>query len=504
MRHLPTNNYCGLTIVLSQPSRQDLHALLTGTPGFIFNQECLSPRTDRWSCDIRTSDTIQEGLLPNTRGLLLLGDRAFKEWTTPGVYDSYTLNEQRGVPLVSNFSLPTIASYTPQDSCDFVDHESRLNPHLLRQEGHSEEDDEDGDEYSEKKRHGRTSRSNYRHWLRRDTKKILWAIDNAESLSNKKAWDIRVYPNEADLVRLLGEWSEGYLYLDIETDIEHNVLCIGLNHSSSDIVLCIPLLRHDYTLAYSSIARILRAIVLCCYRNTVVIHNSMFDLFVLADKYKIAPPRQIYDTLIAQHRMFPEVEKSLGHCLSAWSTIWEPFHKDEGVFMPWNTEQEKQLWSYNTKDVYGMRLVHEAQMAYVNSQESPAGLATSIAQGMRAIRPFLLMTFEGIRADDTLRQQIIADNDILMTNYLRALNMLTGPGVDLLPTSSKSCIKYFHDMLGYPIVGKSKDTGAPSLNETNMWKLKLKNPHNVAIDFCIKYRQHKKESGMLGFEPWKL
>ena len=489
---------------MAQPSRQDLHGLMSGNAGVFFNQECLSPETSRFSCDIRTSDTIQEGLLPNTKGLLLLGERAFKEWTTKGSYDTGTLNEHRGTPLLIPQGLPTICSYLPQDCLDIQNYEARLNPLLNGEKDNGEEKEGETSEYEEKKRHGRTSRSNYRHWLRRDTKKILGAISSRPSqICKRNNWNVRLYPRSEEIISALESYKDGYLYLDIETDLDWNCLCIGLNHSSSDTVFSVPLLRCDYKLAYGDFARILRSIVRCFRREglTVVIHNSMFDLFVLAWKYRIPPPRRVYDTMIAQHRIFPEAEKSLGHCLSSWREIMEPFHKDEGVFMPWNIEQEKQLWNYNAKDVYGMRLVHEAQMRYMESAEAPQGLVSSIAQGNRCIRPFLLMSLQGIEFDDTLRQEMLKKNDRLMTQYLRGIQLLIGQDWDVLPTSSKSCVRYFHGGLGYKVAGRTP-TGEPSLDETNLLKLKLKHPENVVIDFVIKFRQKKKESGMLNFEPW--
>ena len=495
MRHLPTAPYSGLTVVMSQPSRQDIHALLTGYAGVVFNDECLSPHTNRWECDVRTSDTLQEGLLPNTKGILLLGDRAFQEWTN-GRYKDYTLNEQRGTPLSTQFNLPTLASYSPQDAVDFQDYEGRFNIHLTEAGG--KEDDGEGDEYSEKKRHGRTSRSNFRHWLRRDTKKIIRAISSP--LPASRCWNIKLYPSSEQIISTLNSTTGEFLYLDIETDIAYNILCVGINFSNSDSVYVIPWIRYDYRKAYSDLHRIIRALVLAGQRNTVVIHNAMFDLFIMAWKYCLPPPLKLYDTMIAQHRLFPEAEKSLGHCLTSWPQIWEPFHKDEGIFMPHNSIEEQQLWTYNAKDVYGMRLIHESQQAYI--KEQGAGMIASVEQGMRSILPFLLMSLQGIRFDDGLRQEIMKDNDTLLTNYLRATSVLVGPEIDLLPTSSKSCIRYFHDALGYPVVGRKTETGAPSLDETNLLKLKLKNPHNIVIDFCIKYRQRVKESGMLRFNPW--
>lgn len=505
MRHLPTSQYCGLTVVLSQPSRQDVTELLSGyAGGTVFNDECLGPTTNRYACDIRTADTIEAGLLPNTKGLLLLGDRSFHDWTNSS-YRDYTLNEQRGTPLETRWNIPTIATYSPQDAVDIQNYEAKYNRHLNADaNSDGDEGDSDASEYSEKKRHGKTSRSNYRHWLRRDTKKILYAIQNGTRRTSDD-FDTRIFPRASEVIAALNAITEDdYLYFDIETDSNWNITCFGFNSSSSRIVYSVPILRYDYSLGYSlETYWILRALVLATQRaKAVVIHNSMFDCFVLAWKYKILPPACIYDTMIAQHRIFPEAEKSLGHSISSWPEIWEPFHKDEGVFMPWNVIQEKQLLTYNAKDVIGMRLVHEAQMRFVSSDSAPGGLAASIEQGNKAIRPFLMMQLQGMAFDDTLRQSKLKYNDELLTQYLRAIRLLVGPSIDLLPSSSRSCVKYFHDALGYPVVGRSKKTQAPSLDETNLLKLKLKNPDNIVIDFSIKYRQLVKESGTLGFEPW--
>lgn len=493
MRHLPTHEYSGLTIVLANPSRQDTPALLSGDAGVFFNQECLAPETSRWRCDIRTSDTKAAGLLPNTKAILLLGERALNEWATG--YSTYSISEQRGNPLKNEYNLPMICSYTAQDSVDPINFEAKYNPHL---QGHDDEDEEGGaDEYEEKKRHGKTARSNYRFWLKRDTKKIIWFLSNKPT---QASYGVKIYPQGSEVVDTLLSSRDRELYLDIETDIEHNMLCFGFHIGGTDTVYTVPILRHDYTLAYDRTTySIIRALCLAINRNILVLHNSLFDLFVLAWKYKMPFSKHIYDTMLAQHRCFPLAEKSLGHSLSCWPTIWEHFHKDEGVFMPANSEQEKQLWNYNAKDVYAMVLVKKAQLDFAAANP---GLKASIEFANKQVRPFLISTMQGILFDDAERQILIKKNDVLMTHYLRALNYLTGDGVDLLPTSSKSCVRYFHEMLGYPVVGRSKKTGEASLSEMNLLKLKMKNPFNAAIDFCIKYRQTKKETGMIQFEPW--
>lgn len=492
MRHLPTKEYSGLTVVLSNPSRQDTQGtLLSGAAGVFFSQDCLSPITNRWRCDIRTADTLNEGLLPDTLGILLLGEVALHTWAEG--YNDYTINEQRGNALSNRFGLPCLCSYLPQDAMDMLDHESRLNP-LLQGRDTSESKEDEGEDA--KFRHGKTRRHNYRFWLQRDTSKILYRMGSPSKLRD---YTIKIFPQADEILYKLTTIRDEDFYFDIETDSDRNITCFGFSFGSDTIAYSVPILRYDYSLAYGRTTyQIIRALALALCRNIAVIHNSSFDLFILAWKYRLLFGKRIYDTMLAQHRCFPEAEKSLGHCLSAWPNIWEHYHKDEGVFEPHNVEQEQRLWTYNAKDVIAMRHIKGEQLAYA---ETVRGLKDSIEQSNSCIYSFLLNTLHGIRVNEKLRAEMLLENDKLMTQYLRATRLLVGPNVDLLPSSSKSCVRYFHDIMDYPIVGRSKLTTAPSLDETNLLKLKLKNPDNVVIDFCIKYRQTLKETGSLNFQP---
>ena len=498
MRLLPVKEYCGLTIVMSQPSRQDTNTLLSGYAGTFFNQECLYPITSRWRCDIRTSDTLSEGLLPGTKGILLLGDRALHEWGEG--YQEYSINELRGTPIRSRFvGIPVLCSYSPQDSVDPQNYEKKFNT-ILAKEAEEKESKGAEDEVNSKKRHGRTRRANYRFFLQQDVKKILYGMEDAKR-TQAKQYEVNIFPTIQEVLSALNEGKDTYFYLDIETDSEQNMLCFGFGFENTSVIYTVPILRHDYTLAYGKDTfKILRELALAIRDNTIVVHNSMFDLFILATKYSIPFNWMVYDTMLSQHRCFPEVEKSLGHCLSVWPTIWEPFHKDEGIFEPQNLSQEKQLWQYNAKDVAAMKWIKAAQLEYASANK---GLTESIQQSNDCIYPFLLNTLHGIRFDDVRRQAMISMNDRYMNQYQRAIDYLVGPGMSLLATSSKSCVNYFHNALDYPVVGRSKDTGEPSLGETELLKLKQKFPLNATIDFCIKYRQRKKETGSLNFTPWK-
>ena len=483
MRHPPSSAYNGLTIVMSNPSRFDTKYLLSGNAGDWFEQNCLNPLTSRVNCDIRTKDH-HEKLLPETRALLILGESALAEWCNTNV----SIHKLRGSLLginINGFSIPVITSYLPQDAQDIKDYETTHNTLLQGQE--DEEDDEDT---NTEKDHGRTKRENWKFWLQCDTKKAIGlAREGVKAASFLPEYSI--FPPMSEALDVLDKRGST-LYIDIETDINRSISCIGYNFSDSPIIYVIPLRTFDYKPAYPDVHRLLLQLGKALRSNKVVAHNgSGFDFLVLAQKYSLGIGRDVYDTMLAQSRCFPGIEKSLGHCISMWT--YERYHKDDGVFMPNNTEQDYRLWKYNGRDVYTMRLVHEAQLKY--ARVIP-GLMDSINQVNASIRPYLINTLMGIRFDQSKRQALLNYNDRCMTQYIRCIKHLAG--YQVLPTSNKQCVQYFHGLLNLPVVGKTP-TGNPSLNEKNMLKLKLKVPDNAAIDFCLAYRRCQKQSGSLGF-----
>lgn len=491
MRNPPTFKYAGLTIVLSNPSRFDLRHLMTGAAGDWFNDYCLSPGCNRYQCDIRTKDTLGAGFLPNTKCLLILGEDAAKELLNI----NGSIHAHRGSPYHFQ-DIAAIPSYLPQDCTDPKDYESTHNP-LLQGKEDSEEDDED--ESTEKDR-SKTQRSSWRFWLERDTKKALKIIRKYDGNIpiHPKHKEV-LYPSLEPTCKLLRETKGETIYLDIETDFSRQLTCVGFNFTSSDTVFVVPCCLCDYTRAYGNLPYFLASLAVALRDNEVVCHNSMFDLFVLAHHYGIPIGRRIYDTMLAQHRCFPETEKSLGHCISLW--LYLPYHKDEGIFAPKSREQEERLWRYNAKDVWTMRLIREAIDEYAGGHP---GLKESIAQANASVRPYLINTLMGIHYNEDRRKGLLDNNDKLMTQHLRILRYLVGH--EFLPTSPKQCVKYFHEEMDYPIVARTP-TGNPCLNEKAMQKLKLKMVNNQimnpVMDYCLLFRKSSKQAGTLKFTPWK-
>jgi len=508
LRNKPRLTYSGLTIVLSNPSRFDTQfkTLLSCGAGQLFNNFCLRPEFNSIQCDIRISED-KSPFLTGTKCILLLGERSLFDWLPECINKS--LNECRGGVYYIQ-GIPAIPSFYPQDAADYGKHEQHFNP--LDKEYAPEENDYEGEEKEDsdsEKKLGRTRRSNYAFWLRADTRKAKIIISSGvPNLGVQPIYE--TYPEPNKIINLLSQTKGQYLYLDLETDYEEqNCQCFSFTFDGQ-MVYNIPVLDYKYGPAYSSLPHIFRALTIAIRDNVVVAHNgSNFDFLVITAKYNI-PVYKVYDTMIAMHRCFPDVEKSLGHCVSYWT--WEKFHKDEDS-KGYNTrEQMEARLRYCGKDVYTMFLVHQAIEKYANTI---TGLSDSVATAMASIRPYLISTLQGIKYNQEKVKTFQEENDQLMMQYLRLINILLGEHniaeirsavkgkAKAFAGSNTQCCKYFHDMLGYPVIICSDKTGKPSLGKKCMYKLALQHPDNPVIQLVLAYRTIAKEYGTLKFVPWR-
>jgi hypothetical protein len=494
MRLRPTNKYNGITLVLSNPSRFDKNTLLSGYAGYFINEECLRPDYNRYQCDIRTADTLSQGLLDQTRCIILFGERALHTWTQEA-YAEYSIGEQRGCLLnkITDGRIRKVevvlATFFPQDAIDIVDWESKYNPEA---EDQSSNEDEEEDETGKHK--GITARSNYGFWIKRDIRKAIKLLSpGGRELYKSPNSTFTLYPGLGELFTVLTKTKGQSLFLDIETDTNQNVTCIGFGFSI-DRIYVVPILLYNYTPAYSSLGKVFQALYIGMRDNEVVCHNALFDLFILAWKYKLPVGHRIYDTMLAHHRCWPEVEKSLGHAMS--HLLWEPYHKDSGIFNPQNDTQQRRLWEYNANDVRGTMLIKSKLDEYAAQVR---GLPESITQVNSSVRPDLINTLQGIRYSEEERSKLFKENDRLMTHYHKMIERLVG--YELLASSPKQCVDYFHNSLGYKAISKT-GVGNPSLGKDNIYKLKLKYPDNPVLDFVLAFRRLSKQSGTLKFIPW--
>lgn len=503
LRNKPKLTYSGLTIVLSNPSRFDTTRLLSANAGVMFNDHCLRPEMNIMQCDVRLADDPSP-FLDDTKCILLAGEYAMHKLVPSSGNNS--LNEMRGSVLQVN-GMPAIATYFPQDACDIKSYEQQINKESKEYSGEDEHENEDSDDTGEKS-HSPTKRSNYAFWIKQDVKKCKYILSNGVPLHKEPTY--KIYSSSQEVIDALLSTKNGYLWFDMETDYEEqNLLCFAFSFDGITIY-SVPVLNYFYRSSYSNLHLILSALSVAIRDNTIVAHNgASFDFWVLATKYNI-PVVKCYDTMIAQQRCFPDIEKSLGHCISLWT--WESFHKDTDSGAYLTQEHMMAKLRYCVKDVYTMILVHRAITDY--SKTIP-GLIDSIKCAQDSIRPYLITSIQGIRYNEQKVIDLMKENDRLMMQYMRIIKLLIGEsGMELVrkvvkgkakafPGSNSQCCEYFHNLLGYSVVSRSPKTGKPSLAKKALFKLALKYPDNPVITFCLMYRTIAKEYSTLKFKPWK-
>lgn len=500
---------------MSKPSRFDLtkRQLLSAGGGRLFD-EAIQPDFNRHQCDIRLKEDM-EPILEGTKCILLLGEPAAKLWLNMPNGEN-NLNEIRGSVFYydgrfsgQDIRIPTIATYFPQDAADPRDFESQFNS---QSDDVTLEDDFD-EEYDgdEKGRKNQTKRKNFNFWMRQDIQKCKRLIKN-----NGIVPPPDIYPNyiihipENEIINLLEKNRGRKMFIDIETFVPScDIKCIGFSFDREREIYIFPVFSYDYSWAFTNLHRIFRALAKAIKHNTVIAHNgASFDFLIFAWKYKI-PIVKVEDTMIMQHRFYSSVEKSLGHCISLYT--WEPFHKDEGGVGYYTPEQQKQTMEYCGKDVYGMKLVYYEMLK--RAAKIP-GLIDSMNRANAMIRPYLTITIQGFAFDEEMRKKMIHENDRLCMHYIRMCKILVGEVMyktiagkskSSMLNSNKQLCTYFHDILGYDVMGRGKEkedgTRGPSLAKKAMFKLKMKYD-NPVIDLALAYRELIRETGYLNFTPW--
>jgi len=516
LRSLPKFKYCGLTIIMSNHSRFDITRLLSGNGGVMFGNFCLQPELNSMMCDVRLKDDMSP-FLPNTKCLLLLGEPTMHHYLPETLKNS--LHEMRGSLFYVN-GIPAICSYLPQQAVDiFKDVEKQSNP---LSDGYTPDDEvftgsdegEDEDE-GDVKRHGRTKRTNYAFWLRRDTwkcKQILFSTSVWQRECERPKPIYKIFPHPKEVIEILRDTKDKDLLIDTETDYEEcNLQCFSFSLDYRT-VYSVPVLDYNYRIAFPEVPQVLQALAIGISRNTTVAHNgACFDFLVFALKYHIPLGPSSYDTLIALHRCFPDLEKSLGHATSYWT--WEKFHKDEDSQGYRTNDQMVNRMKYCGKDVYTMGLIKQAVTEYA---KTIPGLESSINDAMACIRPYLISTLNGIKVNRKLTDDKVKENDALMFQYNRLIEYFVGEKalgeirgkkkLGMFAGSNPQCVKYFHEMLGYPVIARGKPSivdgkRAPSLGKKALYRLALKHD-NPVINLICAYREVKKETTRLRFLPW--
>ena len=244
-RQSPKTDYCGLTLVLSNPSRFDTDQLLSATGGMSV-MDALRPY-DRQSMDIRLWQE-QTPLLPHTKCVLLFGEMAMHNWCPET--RTNTLNEQRG-SLIRVQGISAIATYNPQEATDVQDYEKQKNV-LAQQQSLWREKLDEAEEGDEKRRHGATSPKNYGFWLDADCRKAMRMVQQPGIIDAVKEPTYILQPSSEQVIDALNRKGE-HLFFDVETDIDQNILCLAFGFSLDEPVYVVPFLDINYQPAYAKL-----------------------------------------------------------------------------------------------------------------------------------------------------------------------------------------------------------------------------------------------------------
>jgi hypothetical protein len=467
MHTLPTTQYTGLCLIQDKPSRFDTdnNRLCAGPAGIWLENEVFHFPLS--GVDIR--DLSEKApLLTGTKKIALLG-RDAADYYGNGL-------GQHGYSLIVK-GCQAVAAFAPQDCCDHRNVEGQW----------TDNDDDKHESERDTKDTAATQRRNYRFWTHWHLQKLLTTTPRAEPKPQ-----IITFPLLSVLNKLLNNLHNEEIYLDIETSRVHRAItCIGFSWRSIwPTVYVVPVYRTNGMLAYPNFHLFHRALSLAFTRNTVVAHNACFDLFILRAFYKFFFPRSVYDTMLANHRMFPEAEKSLGHLIGQWT--WQPYHKDQNT-EAYNRVQEEQLWRYNALDVYNLKLIKDAQTNYAASR---LGLPESIAQANDSVIPYLSNSLVGLRLNQVKLIVTSQSLKLAATQYARIASILVGAPFN--PGSPQQCKAYFYDKLKYQATSRTPE-GAPKLGRKQFYQFLLKT-NNPLINVCLRYRKAAKDASMLESE----
>lgn len=361
---------------------------------------------------------------------------------------------------------------------------------LRRQKYDEEAEDEDADEEGNVKEMSPTRVGNYAYWIEVGIEKLYKQPEPLVKIN------CHFKPSLRDITNYLADAET--LVVDIETRRNQQqfsptvVDCIGILKDNSGVALVIPIYRFDDKLHYSpkECVELVRLLSNAFRRCRVVAHNAMFDLTVLSLFMGIRLPEQVRDTMLMQQRIAPEAEKSLGHCIGAYTDM--PYHKDE-ITVPHNSMQEEQLWRYNAKDLFGTREVYKKLLKLA---EGDQGLQDSMATANNAVPLFLEMTATGLLVKQDELNKAVADTSKEIARQFQIISILAGRNINV--GSTKQLAEYLHEDMGYKVIRYSKKTGEPALGkkELQLLAVKTKNP---IIPLIIKLKKLRKSSSMLKF-----
>jgi uracil-DNA glycosylase family 4 len=268
------------------------------------------------------------------------------------------------------------------------------------------------------------------------TKYPIFDADWARIVSDSKFRDLRL-PEREFIIDPKGseldDWVEriiasGTVSADIESiKYTNHILCYGFATDPSTCICIVNHGPHDFGFK-QAVGRILSSGV------KLIFHNGTFDQIV-SENNGFQVKNYFWDTMVAQHSMWPELPRSLAYLTSVETR--EPYYKDEGKAEEdqkgWADKMNREkLYRYNCKDVGCTFEAYLAQQRDI--ADGPAGWRSTFEFEMSEIPVAVSISQTGMNRDQERAKELKA---ILLYQWLNT-------------NSNKQMTNTLFDELGLP------------------------------------------------------
>jgi uracil-DNA glycosylase len=309
----------------------------------------------------------------------------------------------------------------------------------------------------------------------RDLKRVADYLSHPE-LYQYPSYSFAIQPTLPGVIQtlrsLLGDCQRGKvvkLSCDIET-IARNIACIGIAWSPLE-ALCIPLMdrgAEPYWNFDEEVAIYALLKELLTHPNCWIIgQNFNYDAQHFAKSLGYYPNLR-FDTMLAQHVLFPGLPKSLdfissmyAHYHRYWKDELDDYHK-----MP---DDLKTFWTYNCKDaVITFECAESLESTIIAS-----GMQEQFAFQMRMAKHVFNTMLRGVRIDQKSRGTVAGELMEAIAARDQLIHTITGEPLNT--GSPKQMKEFFYDSLSIPPI-LHKKSKKPTLDDDALESIAHKNP----------------------------
>lgn len=279
------------------------------------------------------------------------------------------------------------------------------------------------------------------------------------------------------LIAMAEEKGSLNLAVDIETRARH-IACLGVAWTPLDAI-CIPFMCVERITGYYGHKE--EAIIVWNLRRLlthpkvrVIGQNFSYDEQYIAFRWGFLP-HLTFDTMIAQHVIFPGTPKGLDYLGSLYCDFYT-YWKDEGK--EWDPSQsEDQLWIYNCKDAVTTLEVHNCQQQVLDYENLREQFEFLMNLSRRAVRTML----RGVLVDMALKSKLSFELIQQINEYENYFTAIIGDiklakkGAKPWFSSPRQQQKLFYEVMKIPVV-LHKKTRRPTVDDDALDRIAKREP----------------------------